>query len=503
MLKKLLIAAVAVLILAATALYFRAQSIFSSDLVRTGVEAQLSNVLGQPVAIGSIGATILPRVTMVLSDVRIGNPARITIARLDVGASARALLSRRIEQATVSVSGARIELPLPPLAIGAGGGSDGSPAVAIGSIHSVELSDVAVVSGGRTLRGDIRVLPRGRGMHIETMTLRLDDTAVEVTGDITDFAGPTGTLTLQASSLAMLDLQAFATDFSGGAGIDSDTDTHGPAAPMDLTIEIKAERATFGTLALANLQGHTRATNERLTIDPMTFAVFDGHFSGATTLSLAATPAFAIRGELTDVDMGALTTYAGKPDAVTGRLRASLAAEGRGTTADAVIGNTTGTVRVDVADGTVQGLGLVRTLVVASSMRAGAVANAGDGNEAFSRLGATFLLGNGLARTSDLTFESTDVSLAGAGQIGLDGTAIDLTGRLQLSEALSQQAGRDLVRYTQEGGRVTVPVSITGSAGALRVQLETADVLKRAVTNKAVEEAGEAVRRGLGGLFGR
>jgi hypothetical protein len=59
------------------------------------------------------------------------------------------------------------------------------------------------------------------------------------------------------------------------------------------------------------------------------------------------------------------------------------------------------------------------------------------------------------------------------------------------------------VRYTQEGGRVTVPVSISGSAGALSVRLETADVLKRAITNKAVEEAGDALRRGIGGLFNR
>jgi hypothetical protein len=74
---------------------------------------------------------------------------------------------------------------------------------------------------------------------------------------------------------------------------------------------------------------------------------------------------------------------------------------------------------------------------------------------------------------------------------------------VRLSESLTRQAGRDLVRYTQEGGRVTVPVTISGSAGALSVRLETADVLKRAITNKAVEEAGDALRRGIGGLFNR
>src|SRR5690606_32116829 len=98
---------------------------------------------------------------------------------------------------------------------------------------------------------------------------------------------------------------------------------------------------------------------------------------------------------------------------------------------------------------------------------------------------------------------SDDVSLDGSGSFGLDGTNIDLVGRLQLSEALTQQAGRDLVRYTQEEGRVTVPVRVTGRAGDLTVTPEAAELLRRAITNKAVEEAGEAIKRGLGSLFGR
>jgi uncharacterized protein involved in outer membrane biogenesis len=458
MLKKVLIGGAVLIVLAGTILYFRAQSIFSSELVRTSVAAQLSRALGQPVRIGSIGATILPRVTMVLSDVRIGSPARITVATLNVGTSARALLSRRIERATLSADGVRIELPLPPFVIGAGDTpSNDAPAVTIGSIDEVLLSDIEIVSGGRSLRGDARIVPRGEGTHIDSMTLRIDDTTVDVSGDIASFHGPTGTLALRASSLDMLALQAFATDFAAGAGLGEGSrsaraapaSTSPNPAPMNLLIDITADRASFGTLTL-----------------------------------------------------DALTAWAGRPGAMTGRLAGSFNAAGSGTTADRIVASTTGTARIDVAQGTVQGLALVRTLVVAGAMRADSTAN-GTGSEAFSHLGASFTLGNGLARTNNLAFESDDVSLEGAGQIGLDGSNIDLAGRVRLSEALTQQAGRDLVRYTQEGGRVTVPVSISGSAGALNVRLETVDLLKRAITNKALEEAGEALRRGLGGLFSR
>ncbi|MCC7042237.1 MAG: AsmA family protein [Acidobacteria bacterium] len=509
MLRKLLIGVVVLSVVAVALLYYRAQAIFSSELVRTSVEAQISRALGHPVEIGSISATILPRVTMVLSDVRIGSPATITVATLNVGTSARALLSRRIEQATLRVNGARIELPLPRFAIGASHDTaDDSPAMSIGSIDEVVLTDVEIVSGGRSLRGDVRVVPRDAGMQIVSMTLRLDDTAVDVTGDITSFQGPTGTLALRASALDMLALQAFATDFAAAAGIGTAPATPSAGAPqaaaMDLLMDITAERATFGALALDTVTGRARLTDEQLAITDMGFGVFEGRYTGALTLGLATTPVFQLKGTLADVSMGALTAWAGTPDAMTGRLAATLDATGAGTTADAVIENTTGAARVDVTQGTVKGLALVRTIVVASSMRSGAAAAAaGGGSEAFSRLGASFNLGEGVARTNNLAFESNDVSLEGAGQVGLDGSNIDLAGRVRLSEALTQQAGRDLVRYTQEGGRVTVPVSISGSAGALSVRLEATDVLRRAVTNKAVEEAGEAVRRGIGGLFNR
>lgn len=504
MLKKLAIGVLALAIAAAALLYWRAQAIFSSDLVRTSVASQLSRALGQPVTIGSIGATILPRVTMVLSDVNIGEPAAVTVSRLDVGTSARALLSRRIENATLAVDGARIQLPLPVFDFGGDDGpADANAPVAISSIDDISLTNVEIVSGGRTLRGDVHVVPDGAGLHVERMTLDLDGTPIDITGTITSLQGPAGSLTLRATSLDMQALQAFATDFATGiTPTTGSAPPAGPGAPIDLQIAMTADRATFGTLALDGLTSQAHVTSDQLQLTSMEFGLFEGRYSGALTLALTEVPVFQLNGALADISMGALTAWAGQAGTMTGRLAGTLEATGSGTTPDAIIASTRGNASINVTQGTVQGLALVRTIVVASSMRAGA-STSEDGSEAFTRLAASFQIANGLARTNDLTFESNDVSLEGAGQIGLDGTNIDLAGRVRLSEALTQDAGRDLVRYTQEGGRVTVPVTITGSAGRLSVRLEAADVLRRALTNKAVEEAGEAIKRGLGGLFGR
>lgn len=509
MVRKVAAALLVLLVVLAALVYFRASAIFSSDLVRTGLEHQLSRALGQPVAIGSIGAGLVPRLTMRLADVRIGDPARITIERLDVGTALGALLSRRIEGATLTVDGARIELPLPPLAIGrSSNGGDAAPGgVTLMSIDHVRFRDVSLVAGNQILRGDVDVVPRPDGMTIRSIRLQPGDADLDITGEITSWQGPIGVLTLRAGALDLLALQAFAADFTAAARATDGTPeaalSPATGAPMDLRITVEADRATAGDLTLETVRGTARVSREALRLDDMTFRVLGGQARATLTFAMTTTPRFDLRARLDDVDMAALMTFAGSPDTMTGRLSAVMDVAAAGTDAAAILPSARGSARVDVADGTVRGLSLVRTVVVAGSGRADSLAPAQRGSEAFSRLGATLAIAGGRARTDDLRFESDDVLLDAAGGFALDGSSIDLAGRLQLSDELSQQAGRDLVRYTQEDGRVTIPVRVSGPLGDFDVTIEAAELLKRAITNKAMEEAGEAIRRGLSDLFGR
>ena len=192
MVKKAAIAIVALLVLLTAAGVFWARSILATDAVRTALAAQISAAIGQPVTISSISAGIYPRVTVILEGVAIGQPARIQAETLRLGTDFRALLSRRIVHGTVRLDKARVELPLPPL------GSPGTPStgtatggwpVEIVSIDDVLLNDVQVVSGGRTLRGDIEAIPHGNGLTLRKVSLKAEDTNINATGEITDLAG--------------------------------------------------------------------------------------------------------------------------------------------------------------------------------------------------------------------------------------------------------------------------------------------------------------------------
>src|SRR5687767_11701331 len=238
MVRKVVAAVAAVLVIGTIAAVVWARSILATDTVRTAIAGQVSKAIGQPVTIGGIGASIFPRVTINLEQVTIGEPARIQVATIHVGTNFGALLSRRIEHGALKLSGAKIELPLPSFGGGSpegASGSDGSSGsggapVEIVSIDEIVLNDVEIVSGGRTLRGDIEASIEGENVLLRSVELAADDTSISATGRIANLSAPTGELKIKAGALNVDRLLAFAGDFAGGSGGSSTGAASRPAA---------------------------------------------------------------------------------------------------------------------------------------------------------------------------------------------------------------------------------------------------------------------------------
>jgi uncharacterized protein involved in outer membrane biogenesis len=274
---------------------------------------------------------------------------------------------------------------------------------------------------------------------------------------------------------------------------------------MNIVVALDAEGASVGTLQLRNLSGRARMTAGALSLEPIKFGLFGGTYQGTLALTPGAATDFTLNATVSGIDMAAATKFGGSPDVITGRLSGKINLTGRGLEAGRILKTVRGAARIDITNGTVKRLGLVRTVVIATSGRSGTASSAAGAStdESFARLGATLTVVDGSARTEDLRFESNDVLLSAAGSVALDGSAINLAGQMRLSDKLSQQAGRDLVRYTQEEGRVTLPVTITGSAENPQVRVDLGSLAKRALVNRATEEVQKAIKKGLGGFFGR
>jgi uncharacterized protein involved in outer membrane biogenesis len=503
MMKRVLIAVPVVVIVLAAGVYFWADNVLSTETVRRALAAQFARALGQPVEIGSLHATIFPRVTVTLTGVRIGTGPAVSVGALHLETGLRALLSRRVEHGVIRVSGADVQLPLPPFTI-SGPGPDhtaGAAALEIASIDRLIVEDASVASAGRTMQAALDATMHGQTLTIHEATLGAGAATLRITGEMTSLSPPVGHLAVDAGEVQMDALVAFASDFARGAVSGAGPGATGQARSADLTFDLSARSARLGGLALDQVNGRAHMTSSRIVLEPISAGLFGGESAGALTFSFDAVPAFSFRSTVSHVDLERVMSFAGTPDLMTGRVSGTLNLAGRGTSVASVIPSLEGQARLAATNGVVARLGLVRSIVIRGSMRADTNENlAGERgtDEPFSALGGTFVIQQGVAWTKDLRFVSADVLLDAAGSIRVDGRGVDLDGTAQLSDALSRQAGRDLVRYTQQNGRVTLPLSISGSAGALHVRLDIIETTKRALINRAAEEAKQAIDRVLG-----
>ena len=145
MLRRLLLLSAALVALIVVIVAGAAYWFLARDGFRQALESQATTWLGHPVHIGAARAQFLPRLTVSLRDVRVGEPAQLTLEEVDLASDLRPLLGGRIENADVTISGSRIDLPLP---FGLPQGSEGKasassePAVRIVSIRSIALRSV-------------------------------------------------------------------------------------------------------------------------------------------------------------------------------------------------------------------------------------------------------------------------------------------------------------------------------------------------------------------------
>lgn len=521
MVKKIAAGTLILLLVAGVGTFFWARAVLETDAVRNALASQLSKALGQPVSVQGVAATIYPRVTISLRDVAVGDAGQIKLKSIDVGTALGALLSRRIEHASLHIADARIELPLPDLHLGSSSGttssepSSSSP-VTLVSIDEVTLTGIQLVSRGRTLSGDIDLVPHGAdGVTVRKIALTADGAHIDATGEISNLAGPVGTLDVKAGALDLDQLVVFASDFVQGSGRPSEASGTSGSAPNqtapstaaapDLTMSITADRATMSGVILERVSGKARLRGTSLTLDPMAFGLFGGTYEGTLGATLTEPPSFTWKAALKNVDVAAVTAFAGNPGVVTGRLAATIDLAGTGIDAATALKTARGRALVSITNGVVQNLALVKSAVAATSLDPQAVIASSQAprDEPFSEMGATLSIAGGTASTPDLHFTSKDILLNAGGALRLDGSAVTLQGELQMSEELSKQANGQIARVTLQDGRITLPATVRGAAGKYSIEIDTASMAKRALTNEAKTQSQQAITRGIGKLLGK
>jgi uncharacterized protein involved in outer membrane biogenesis len=524
--KRLILALLALvaLVLIGGALYVR--SLLDPDNVRQALERQASAALGQPVRIAGADLAFWPRAGVTLTGLAIGEPAALTLARTQVSTELRALIDRRIVDAEVIVQDSELDLPLvlatlerlagsggqAPVATPApAGGTDEPGGITLVNVRTIELDDVRIRAGARAAVFSLKASLSGDRLEIPSGSITSDVTSLTVSGAVESLTARKGTLSIDAATLDLDGLLAFAQEFarhaSGSTAAQSsaaEAQKRGggsaPAAPpkpgpLDMTLSLTSARGRAAGIDFEQLKASAVVTPGRIRLEPFSIGVFGGRLEGAVDVDQsAAEPALALSGTLAGVNMTRLMEFAGQPGAITGTLSGSLAVSGSGADPAVALARARGNGTAAITDGTMKGLQLVRPIVLAFGQPD--AAQPVEGGEKFSRMGATYALAGGVVTLSDLRFESRDVSLDGGGTLRVASRALDIKANARLSKELTAQAGRDLVRYTAENGQVTVPATVKGTIDAPDVGINLGSVASRAAKNELQRQT-ESVLKGL------
>jgi uncharacterized protein involved in outer membrane biogenesis len=489
MLRRLILALLAVVTILVLVAAGAAYWFFSRDGLRRALEAQATAWLGHPVRIGRAGAQFLPRPAIQLGDVRVGEPVQLTLADVDVSADLRPLFDGRLENAALLVSGSQVDMPLPfALPRGPSGEADTDAAVRIVSIRSIALRDVTLRSRGRDITISADSSLEGSSLTLSRFDAESGNTRLSVKGEIDLAPRLDATLQATANRLDLDELLALADAFTPPAG-----ETRRGAGTR-ITATVTADAAAAGALQVERLSSELTLDGDAVELSRLSFEIFGGRYEGSMTARLGEALSATLRSRVTDIDVARLAAFGGSADTVSGRLTGNGTFTGTGADMSALLRSARGRGTTTITDGSIRRLHLLRTIVLFFGRPA---PDADAGTDHFDRIDVAFSLADRVARAETFVLQSADADMRGSGSLNLQDDV--LSGRLDviLSEALSKQAGTDLYRYTREGNRIVLPAALGGTLGAPRLTIDAAAAARRGLRNE-VERRLKGVLEGFG-----
>jgi uncharacterized protein involved in outer membrane biogenesis len=493
-LRRILLLITAVVVLLLVVVGGGAYWFFARDGFRLALESQATSWLGHPVRIGAARAQLLPRLAVELRDIRVGEPVQLTLDEVDLASDLRPLFSGRIENADVSVSGSRVDLPLPfAVPKGSSGGTAAAtgasaPSVRVVSVRSITLRSVGLRSRGREVRVSADLAYGGTALAVNKFTADSGATQLDAEGVVTLSPRVDALLNATANRLDLDELLALSDAFATGTTPPGTRTATGQ--PPRIVVNISAREATAGRVQVHNLLTTLVRDGASVTLKPSQFEVFGGRYAGSVSARLGSQMSATLEARVENIDVAQLAAFGGAADSISGTLSGTGKFTGSGADVAQLLHSIRGAGGATIVDGAIRRLHLVRTVILFFGRPA---PDAGEGTDRFDRLDARFSLANRVLNAEAFELHSADADVMGTGTLNLDSETLDGRGDVTLSEALSKQAGTDLYRYTREGNRVVLPANVGGTLTMPRLTIDVGAAAKRGLKNE--------VERRIKGIF--
>lgn len=262
-------------------------------------------------------------------------------------------------------------------------------------------------------------------------------------------------------------------------------------ADLPLTLPLKKPVEVKDLRVAAEVNGQQARVNN------LSFQVFNGQVKAQGGLTLG-TPAAPFDGKVAvqGLQLGPVLEAIGT-DKVSGSGTAAteLALRGRGFSMPELTQALEGTGHVAVKDGKLEGINLMQEAL--TLLKVVGITQDNVKATAFSTIEGDIAIKQGVINLQRLLMDSHDFQATALGTIGFDQT-LNLKANLNLSEALSNQiTGKSpAAKLVLTGGRIAVPLVITGTAQVPSYSLDT-----KAIGGKLQEQVKEQVKEKVGEIL--
>jgi AsmA protein len=219
--------------------------------------------------------------------------------------------------------------------------------------------------------------------------------------------------------------------------------------------------------------------------------LYDGHASGKLVLD-AAKPVPAFTGDFTldGVQAKPLLSDAAQFSLLEGSAKLALQIAGAGATAEAIKSSLTGQGSLAVSEGAIEGVNLTEMISQIGSGQIPDIRQGPGAKTAFTDLGGSFTIKNGIAETSNLQMTSPLLKVAAAGTVDLTQSTIDMLANPEIVAGSEGQGGAN------DLAGLSVPVRIEGPLDRPTIRPELKGMFANPEkAGKTVRQIGEALQK--------
>jgi len=269
-----------------------------------------------------------------------------------------------------------------------------------------------------------------------------------------------------------------------------DTTRVSPPAAFDADVNLNVRQTRVGhldigpsSLGLVFRNGVMQATLGGMEL-------YDGHARGTLMIDASKpVPTFTGDFRFDGVQARPLLSDAAQFDMIAGRAKMTLNISGEGEDADAIKSSLRGQGSVVVSDGSIQGIDITAFISALGQgdfdLRQGT-----DAKTAFSDLGGSFTISDGIAETHDLKMVSPLLKVMADGTVDLVRSNLDILAHPEIVKGPEGKGGANAL------AGLTVPVRIEGPLDAPQIKPQIGSVFANPEsTSKTVNKIGEAIQK--------